>query len=152
MYRILDFAIPLLLVAAYFHAVSATETDRIQGGRTEVEKLAAQVKELQKQIAEQSPRIVAAGTATWKLGKAQNHTTSVRVQLKDEVASRLGDDYLVILTSRHTGYPFYSAYWKKAKDGFDIILVDPTVAPGGSVSYIFNVNNDFPVDWIVVKK
>src|SRR5262249_46650903 len=47
----------------------------------------------QKQAPE--PRIVAAGTAVWKLGRAQNNSTSVRVQLKDEIASKLGDDYIV---------------------------------------------------------
>jgi len=70
--------------------------------------------------------MVAAGTATWQLGKVQNNSTSVRVQLKEGMASRLGEDYIVLLSNRFSGYPFYSPYWKKAKDGFDIsILVSP---------------------------
>lgn len=98
------------------------------------------------------PRIVAAGTAIWKLGRAQNNSTSVRVQLRDEIAAKVGDDYIVLLTTRYTGFPYYSAYWKKAKDGFDIFLVDPEIGSTGSRSYLFEVNRDYPVDWIVVKK
>ena len=104
----------------------------------------------QKQSAE--PRIVAAGTAIWKLGKAQHNSTSVRVQVKDEIASKLGEDYIVLLTPRYTGYPYYSAYWKKANDGFDVFLVDPEIGSTGSRSYLFEVNRNYPVDWIVVKK
>jgi hypothetical protein len=104
----------------------------------------------QKQAAE--PRIVAAGTAIWKLGNAQNNRTSVRVQLKHEFAAKIGTDYIVLLTPRYTGFPYYSAYWKKAKDGFEIYLVDPEIGSTGSRSYLFEVNRDYPVDWIVVKK
>jgi hypothetical protein len=106
----------------------------------------------QTQPPDQSPRIVAAGTATWQLGKVQDNATSVHVSLRDDIASRLGDDYIVLLTMRNGGYPYYSAYWKKAKNGFDITLIDPAIAPGGNVSYIFNVNRTFLVDWMVVKK
>jgi hypothetical protein len=104
------------------------------------------------QSAEQTPRIVSAGTAVWKLGKVQDNTTSVRVNLKDDITARLGEEYIVLLTPRFTGFPHYVPYWKKAKDGFDIVLVDPSIARGGSVSYLFAVNREFPVDWIVVRK
>lgn len=104
----------------------------------------------QKQASE--PGVVAAGTAIWKLGKMQDNSTSVRVQLKEGIASKLGEDYVVLLTPRFTGFPYYSAYWKKANDGFDILLVDASLGRTGSVSYIFNVNRDYPVDWVVVKK
>jgi hypothetical protein len=147
---VLGTALTLVFVAPSYRAISVT---RCGDERTaDAVELAAQVRDLQKQLAE-SCRIVAAGTATWRLGKAQNNSTSVRVQLKDEeIASRLGEDYIVLLTNRYSGYPFYVPYWKKAGDGFDITLVDPTLAPEGSVSDIFNVNRTFLVDWIVVKK
>jgi hypothetical protein len=100
----------------------------------------------------ETPRIVAAGTATWQLGKVQDNATSVRVQLKEAIASHIGEDYIVFLSNRNSGYPFYSPYWKKAADGFDITLVDASLARNGTVSYIFKVNRTFLVDWIVVKK
>jgi hypothetical protein len=77
----------LMIVGALFYAVAATDADGKKPAGPEP-----------------SPRIVAAGTATWKLGKVQDNSTSVRVQLKDEIALRLGDDYIVILTSRYSGY------------------------------------------------
>lgn len=142
-------ALTLVFVVASYQGKSAAESGDQK--TTEVENLAAQVRDLKKQIME-TPRIVAAGTATWQLGKVQNNSTSVRVQLKDEIASRLGEDYIVLLANRYSEYPFYSPYWKKAKDGFNITLVDPGLAPDGTVSYIINVNRTFLVDWIVVKK
>jgi hypothetical protein len=106
----------------------------------------------QKQAAEQTPRIVCAGTAVWKLGRVQDNATSVRVQLQDDIAARIGEDYIVLLTPRFTGFPYYIPYWKKAQGGFDIVLVDPSLAQGGTVSYIIPVNREFPVDWMVVRK
>jgi hypothetical protein len=88
----------------------------------------------------------------WKLGKVQDNATSVRVQLNRDIAARIGEEYIVLLTPRFTGFPYYVPYWKKAKDGFDIMLVDTSLAQGGTVSYIFEVNREFPVDWIVVRK
>src|SRR6185295_15274082 len=89
---------------------------------TDVEALAGQVKELQKQLAAlqarvhdtQTPRIIAAGTATFELGKVQNNATFVRVKLSADITARLGDDYIVLLTTRlPTGsYPLYVPYWK----------------------------------------
>jgi hypothetical protein len=142
-------AFALVLLAVSYRGSSATESG--DSKTADLEKLAAQVKDLQRQLAE-TPRIVAAGTATWKLGKVQNNSTNVRVQLKNEIASKLGEDYIVLLTNRYSGYPYYSPYWKKANDGFDITLVDPALAPDGTVSYIINVNRTFLIDWIVVKK
>ena len=146
---ILGMALTLVFLAASYHGTSATESGDQK--TNEVENLAAQIRDLKKQMME-TPHIVAAGTATWQLGKGQDNSTSVRVQLKDEIASKIGEDFIVLLTNRYSGYPFYSPYWKKAKDGFDITLVDTALAPNGTVSYIINVNRTFLVDWIVVKK
>ena len=84
----------------------------------------------------------------------QDNATNVRVQLKADVAARLGDDYIVLLTNRFPtgGYPFFAPYWKRAKDGFDITLVDVTLAPESVVSYAFNKNKTYLIDWIVVQK
>jgi hypothetical protein len=142
-------AVAVVLVAVSFSGTFATEPG--DGKASEIEKLSREIKDMQKQLAE-APRVVAAGTATWKLGKVQDNASSVRVQLRDEIASRLGEDYIVVLTNRYSGYPFYSPYWKKANDGFDITLVDTGLAPDGTVSYIINVNRTFLIDWIVVKK
>jgi hypothetical protein len=139
----------LAFAVAPYRGISATENG--EQHTSDVEKLAAQIRDLQRQLAE-SPRIVAAGTATWQLGPVQNNSTSVRVQLKDEIASRLGEDYIVILTNRNAGYPYYSPYWRKSKNGFEITLIDPNLAPGATVSYLFSVNRTYQVDWIVVKK
>lgn len=129
---------------------------------TDVAALAEQVKELQKQVADlrtrvgetQEPRIVAAGTATFKLGKVQDNATNAHVQLKEEIAAKIGDDYIVIVTNRFPsgGYPFFAPYWKTAKDGFDITLVDSNLGPNGSASYLFSVTKNYLIDWIVVKK
>jgi hypothetical protein len=130
--------------------------------QAEVEVLAGQIKELQKQLSAlqtqvkemASPRIIAAGTATLELGKVQNNATYVRVKMKAEVTERLGNDYVVLLTTRvPTGsVPLYVPYWKKAKDGFDITLASVTLAAGGTESYLFKTDTSFPIDWIVVKK
>jgi hypothetical protein len=65
----------------------------------------------------------------------------------------LGDDYIVLITNRFPagGFPFLDAYWKKAKDGFDILLVDASIADGTSASYA-NKNKNYLIDWIVDKK
>jgi len=127
---------------------------------TDVEALAGQVKELQKQLAalqartSETPRIIAAGTATFALGKVQDNATFVRVKLNADVTARLGDDYIVLLTTRvPTGrFPLYVPYWRKAKDGFDVTLASVTLGPDGTVSYLFKTDKTFPIDWIVVKK
>ena len=123
---------------------------------------AQQLKELQKQVADlqtrvsqmQSPRIVAAGTATFHLGAVQDNATNVRVRLAPDVVARLGVDYIVLLTNRFPagGYPFFDPFWTVAKDGFDITLVDVTLGPGSTASYESNKNKTFLIDWIVVRK
>jgi hypothetical protein len=121
-----------------------------------------QVKELRKQFADlqarvsqmQTPRIIAAGTATFHLGAVQDNATSARVQLDGGVAARLGADYIVLLTNRFPtgGYPFFAPYWQRAKDGFDITLVDVTLGPDSTASYAYNKNKIYLIDWVVVKK
>ena len=129
---------------------------------TGVNTLASQIKELQKEVASlqsrlgagPSPQIVAAGTATFRLKGEQDNATNVRVRVKADVAARLGDDYIVLLTNRYPtgGFPFFAAYWKRAKDGFDITLVDDDLAPNSTSSYLYNKNKTYFIDWIVVKK
>lgn len=120
------------------------------------------LKELQKQVADlearvsqmQTPRIIAAGTATFHLGPIQDNATNVRVKLAPDVVARLGTDYIVLLTNRFPagGYPFFDPYWKLAKDGFDITLVDTALGPDSTASYETNKNRAFLIDWIVVRK
>jgi hypothetical protein len=121
-----------------------------------------QLKDLQKLVADlqarmsqlESPRIIAAGTATFHLGVVQDNATNARVKLNPDVVARLGSDYIVLLTNRYPtgGYPFFDPYWKLAKDGFDITLVDTTLGPNSTSSYESNKNRTFLIDWIVVKK
>jgi hypothetical protein len=128
----------------------------------DVGALAGQVKELQNQVAKfqgqvsdmQTPRIVAAGTATFTLGAVQDNATNARVPLKGDVAAKLGDEYIVLLTTRFPtgGYPFFVPYWKRAKDGFDVTLVDVNLGPNSTASYESNRNKTYLIDWIVVKK
>ncbi|MFT3883229.1 MAG: hypothetical protein QM703_26700 [Gemmatales bacterium] len=124
--------------------------------------LADQVRELQQQVAAlktqvvslATPRIIAAGTATFTLGAVQDNATNVRVKLSAEVTAKLGDDYIVLLTHRFPtgGYPFFVPYWKKAPDGFDATLIDVSIGPNSSSSYMYNKNKTFLIDWVVVKK
>jgi TolA-binding protein len=137
------------------------EKDSAKPPSPDVAPPAGQIKDLQKQVAElqtrvnelQKPRIIAAGTATFNLGEEQDNATRTRVQLSGEVATRLGDDYIVLLTTRFPagGYPFFVPYWKRAKDGFDVTLVDVTLGPNATASYA-NRNKAYLIDWIVVKK
>jgi len=139
--------------------------DQADSGKTpptHADTLVLQVKELQKQLADlqarmsqtQTARIIAAGTATFRLGAVQDNATSARVQLDGGVAARLGDEYIVLLTNRFPtgGYPFFVPYWQRAKDGFDITLVDVTLGPDSTASYAYNKNKIYLIDWIVVKK
>jgi len=129
---------------------------------TDVDPLVRQVKELQKQLADlqarvnqiPAPRIIAAGTATFHLGAVQDNATNARVQLDANVAARLGNDYIVLLTNRFPtgGYPFFVPYWKQATDGFDITLVDVTLGPDSTASYEYNQNKLYLIDWIDVRK
>jgi hypothetical protein len=77
----------------------------------------------------------------------------VRVKLPAEIAAHLGNDYIVLLANRFPigGYPFFSAYWRPAPDGFDIALVDVEIGDGTTASY-GNPNSKYLVDWLVIKK
>jgi hypothetical protein len=99
------------------------------------------------------PQIVAGGTATWTRPQWQANNTSTRVKLNPEITAQLGTNYIVLLTNRSPvgGYPWFNCYWSIARDGFDIKLVDTTIADGGSASYD-NRNTSYLVDWVVVKK
>jgi len=124
--------------------------------------LAGQTQELQKQVADlqklvaelQKTRIVASGTTMFKLAGDQDNATNVRVMLNEDIAKRIGEDYIVLLTQRFPagGYPFFVPLWKRASDGFDITLVDVTLGPNETASYTTNKNKSYLVDWIVVKK
>jgi len=129
---------------------------------TGVDVQAQKLKDLQKRVADlealvsqmQSPRIIAAGTATFHLGAMQDNATNARVRLNADIVARLGNEYIVLLTNRFPtgGFPFFSPYWKQAKDGFDITLVDVTLGPNSTTSYLYNKNKTYLIDWIVVKK
>jgi hypothetical protein len=101
----------------------------------------------------QKTRIVASGTTTFKLAGDQDNATNVRVKLNEEIAKRIGEEYIVLLTQRFPagGYPFFVPLWKRASDGFDITLVDVALGPNETASYA-NKNKSYLVDWIVVKK
>ena len=141
---------------------SGSQADSTKPLQAAVDAQARQLKELQKQVADlqarmgqmQTPRIVAAGTATFHLGAVQDNATNVRVKLDSGVAARLGSDYIVLLTNRFPtgGYPFFDPYWKLAKDGFDVTLVNTALGPNSTSSYEYNKNRTFLIDWIVVKK
>jgi hypothetical protein len=119
---------------------------------------ARQIKELQKQMAElqrqvkelKSPRIIAAGTVTIRLGPQQDNKTNIRVKLPAGVASQLGGNYIVELANRYpTGGSFFVPYWRPATDGFDILLADPSLV---GVGMFPDRNSPYYVDWIVVQK
>ena len=118
----------------------------------------AKIKELQEQVAElkgqvndlKTPRIIAAGTATIRIGPVQDNKTSIRIKLASDVVTRLGGNYIVQLTNRYpTSSDFFVAYWKPATDGFDIFLAVPHLVGVG-----LNPDQKVPyyVDWIVVQK
>jgi hypothetical protein len=119
-----------------------------------------QIKELQKQVAElqsqvsdlKAPRIVAAGTATIKLGPTHDNRTSTRVKLRSEVVAQLGGNCIVQLTNRYpTRSSFFVPYWKPATDGFDITLADPALV-GTAIISKRDQNDPYFIDWIVVQK
>jgi hypothetical protein len=136
---------------------AARETQAARKAPADARTLTTQVEELQKQVEElraaSAPRIIAAGTATFVRPETQDNTAKTHVKLNAEIASKLGEDYLVLLTNRYPtgGYPYFSVYWKLAKDGFDIYLVDSTLNWGTTASYTNN-NRTYLIDWVVVKK
>jgi hypothetical protein len=124
-----------------------------------VDAQARQLKELQKQVADlqarvsqiQTPRIVAAGTATIKLPGIQDNKQKIRVKLPADIAARLGANCIVQLTNRiPTGGAFFVPYWKPATDGFDIRVADPSLS--GDYQIVPNDKEPYYIDWIVVQK
>jgi len=122
------------------------------------ESVVGQIKELQKQVAElqrqvrdsKTPRIVAAGTATITLPREQDNKQRIRVKLPADIAAQLGGNCIVQLTNRYpTGGSFFVPYWKRAADGFDIFVADPSMTSG---NYIINDKEPYYIDWIVVQK
>jgi hypothetical protein len=137
-------------------AISAAEPAANSGNVQDA--VAAQINDLQKQVAElrsqvsdlKTPRIIAAGTATVRLGPQQDNKTSIRIKLRADVVSQLGGNYIVQLTNRYpTGDSFFVAYWKAAADGFDIFLADPSLV---GVQINPNRREPYYIDWIVVQK
>jgi len=137
-------------------AATSASQPKTEGDKASVSD---QVKELQKQLSDsqklvaelQKPRIVAAGTATWKCPDDQTNQLSTRVTLPRDVVLGLGKDYIVLLTNRLPGgFPYFVPHWKVAPDGFDITPVDTTIADGNSAGYA--VNRTYLIDWAVVKK
>src|SRR5262249_14679220 len=108
--------------------------------------------ELQMEVL-QKPRVVAAGTATFERARAHDNTASVRVKLDDDIAARIGSEYIVLLTNRYPtgGFPYFVPYWKPARDGFDISLVDVSLANGSTTIYA-NRNRTYLIDWVVLRK
>jgi hypothetical protein len=162
--RILSFFIfttaSLLLVALIFNGRSASVAAQAaadSGGGNDV--VARQIEALQKQIVElqgqvkelkSSPRIIAAGTVTIRLGPQQDNKTSIRVKLPADVVARLGGNCIVQLTNRYpAGDTYFVPYSRLATDGFDILLADPSLE-----GVQINPNRTIPyyVDWIVVEK
>ena len=129
------------------------DKDSISGQVKELQKqvvaLQKQVAELQKQAGEQKPSIVAAGTASIKLGARQENKASILVKLPGPVVAKLGGNCIVQLTNRcPTGGSFFTPYWTQTADGFEITLVD-TALTGTA---IYRNANTYHVDWIVVQK
>ena len=123
------------------------------------QNISTQMKELQKQIAALQTqvndlkkfRIIAAGTATLKLGPQQNNKNSIRVKLPVEVVTHLGNNCIVQLTNRYPPTPnFFVPYWRPANDGIDILLADPSL--DGDFRVVFNPNEQYIVDWTVIQK
>ncbi len=135
------------------------QADSIKALQVAFDAQAQQLKELQKQVADlqtrvgqmQSPRIVAAGTATIKLPGIQDNKQKIRVKLAADIAARLGANCIVELTNRRpTGGSFFVPYWKPATDGFDILVADPSLA--GDYQITPNDKEPYYIDWIVVQK
>lgn len=136
-------------------AIAEGDKDTVSGLvkelQMQVAELQKQVVQLQKQVGEPTPRIIAAGTATWRCPDLVKNDTSTRVNLPRDVVAGLGKDYIVLLTPRLPGgYPYFVPHWKLATDGFDITPVDTTVSATTPAGY--GVNRTYIIDWAVVKK
>jgi hypothetical protein len=99
----------LFLVALIFNGRPASQAAQL-AAEAGNDASAGQFKELQKQIAvlqgqvkelKSSPRIIAAGTVTIRLGREQDNKTSLRVKLPADVVARLGGNCIVQLTNRY---------------------------------------------------
>jgi hypothetical protein len=97
--------------------------------------------------------VVAAGTATSVRPDTLANRTTVHVNLPADVVAQLGKGYLVLLTNRFPqfGYPYLAPYWTPGTNGFDIALVETSLANGSTVEYA-RANRNYLVDWIVVKR
>jgi hypothetical protein len=147
--------------ATLLNSAAAQQKDSPKTPSTDIESLAAQVKELQKQLVAlqakvnetPTPRIMAAGTATFERPRMLDNQSGVRVKLSAEVIARLGEDYVVLLTPHLSpgNFPYLIPFWKKTADGFEIIPVDTSLGTGNLASYS-NPSNKHLVDWVVVKK
>lgn len=101
----------------------------------------------------EGPHIIAVGTASFDRPRTFDNQAAVHVKLAAEVASKLGEDYIVLLTPRlpEGGYPYLTPFWKKNSDSFDIIPVDTSLAPPNFVEYS-GKNKTHLIDWLVIKK
>jgi hypothetical protein len=128
-------------------AGKAEPTDQLKELQTQLADLKSQLATLQK------TRIVAAGTATFTRPDVMDNTTRSKVKLSGDIAKGLGEDYIVLLTLRTPkgGYPYFNCYWKNTDDGFEIAVIDTTIAGGNSASYD-NRNKSYLIDWAVIKK
>ncbi len=99
----------------------------------------------------QTPRIIAAGTATIRLPGIQDNKQKIRVKLPADIAARLGANFIVELTNRSpTGGSFFVPYWKPAADGFDILVADPSLS--GDYQITPHDKQPYYIDWIIVQK
>jgi hypothetical protein len=149
----------LVLITFSFNglpAISASQPATNPGD--DKESVVGQIKELQKQVAElqrqvrdpKTPGIVAAGTATITLPRIQDNKQRILVKLSADIAAQLGGNCIVQLTNRYpTGGSFFVSYWKRAADGFDILVADPSMTSG---NYIINDKEPYYIDWIVIQK
>lgn len=154
-------AIGLLVLGAAAISVRAATSASAEDEPATTQDVVSQVKQLQQQLADLrkqvnemgKSRTVAAGTATYSRPAIQDNSTFSRVKLSPEIASKLGDEYIVLLTNRYPtgGYPFFGVYWKRAADGFDIYLVDIEINDGTTASYS-NPNTKYLIDWAVIRK
>ena len=138
---------------ASFAAQPATISDNDKETIEQIRELKTQIAELQSQVsALKTPRIVAAGTATIKLGPTHDNRTSSRVKLRGDIVAQLGGNCIVQLTNRYpTGGSYFVPYWKQATDGFDIFLADPSLV-GTAIISQRGQNEPYLIDWIVVQK
>jgi hypothetical protein len=158
----------LILTSAILFLTTLSFSDRpasfaaqpaANSGDDKDQNIAGQLKELQKQVAELQTqvndlmkfRIIAAGTATLKLGPRQDNKNSIRVKLPVEIVTQLGNSCIVQLTNRYPPTPdFFVPYWRPANDGVDIVLADPSL--DGDYRVTVNRNAPYVIDWTVIQK